>query len=132
MAEKRGGKRKYSEQPQFKDFFHSEIFWAQPALHRSEESNSAVSRIFNPQRSITSDSAIYNDAPPNAIRRYSRLQICATPVISPPHPIPSRDGICRLVLPPKAPPRNARDLCRRGLDSVRWRFRHRRNPTSMN
>jgi len=45
---------------------------------RSAELHSAVSRIFNPQADRTSNAFAFADALPNAIRRYSRLQICAT------------------------------------------------------
>ena len=46
--------------------------------HRSAELYSAVSRICNPLAASEADDLATAGAPPNAIRRYSRLQICAT------------------------------------------------------
>ena len=45
----------------------------------SAELYSAVSRIFNPPNVARPECCGTRDALPNAIRRYSRLQICATP-----------------------------------------------------
>src|SRR5262245_41078837 len=42
------------------------------------ELNSAVSRIFNPPALASSDRIVSGNAQPNTIRRYSRLEICAT------------------------------------------------------
>ena len=44
----------------------------------SAELNSAVSRICNPQGGGKHGGVIVFDTLPNAIRRYGRLQICAT------------------------------------------------------
>ena len=49
----------------------------QPAW-RSAELHSAVSRICHLRSVLTSNASAMSDAQPKAIRRYSRLQICAT------------------------------------------------------
>jgi hypothetical protein len=48
------------------------------ARSRSADLQSAVSRIFNPPGVAGSRPPCRRGAPPNAIRRYSRLQICVT------------------------------------------------------
>ena len=50
----------------------------QDASRRSAELYSAVSRICNPLGAGKHDGLIVFDTLPNAIRRYGRLQICAT------------------------------------------------------
>ncbi len=53
-------------------------------LHRSSaELHSAVSRIGNPHGSTESEAEERADAQPNTIRRYSRVQLCATPEATP-------------------------------------------------
>ena len=55
------------------------LVWARPdRSRRSADLQSAVSRICNPQRSRRFEAAGLSDNLPNAIRRYSRLKICAT------------------------------------------------------
>jgi hypothetical protein len=51
------------------------------AVLRSAELHSAVSRICNPQVSSKQAALVFSSTPPNAIRRYSRFQICATSAV---------------------------------------------------
>jgi hypothetical protein len=45
----------------------------------SAELHSAVSQIFNLRRVTSSEALEFRHYLPNAIRRYSRVQLCATP-----------------------------------------------------
>ena len=77
------------------------VFTARRIRNRSSaELYSAVSRICNPLAAAKSNASGKYDVPPNAIRRYSRLQICATPeraaALQPPVRFMARVGFPRV------------------------------------